>query len=364
MLDIGSVWASDFFSQSFELNNMHPVLKTKPKISWEITHLLLVEIQEAVAILDIYKQIQQIWLIWIIIQFNFLGTSDRAVTQVCQNRIRLVMMMPWWLLHSLYYILSFYWLQAEGAHPLQGTQHKETWAHFSYPLKRDPRRRLCAWEDEKISDSSEKQFWRVFNLEANRLSSEAVQWGCIAKEEEDIAQLFNELLTWFFLFQETKSVYLELKMAENNSSAWWSESLAGPFCVVSSEMGQLLLKKTHVWTFLFLISPPTNPPTPPPASKRKQTNNPKHKRKTGQDKAKKTPNKSQTNKNPKPQLTDTQKTKPNCSSFTKFISTSLLNWSGWCDGSLFLESTELEIFVGGKYSVKAMACKVILQGSD
>lgn len=45
---------------SFELNNMDPALKTKPKISWEITHSLIVEIQEATVIFDIYKQIKQI----------------------------------------------------------------------------------------------------------------------------------------------------------------------------------------------------------------------------------------------------------------------------------------------------------------
>lgn len=94
----------------------------------------------------------------------------------------------------------------------------------------------------------------------------------MTKEKEEVVQLFNELLTCLSQFQETKFIHLEMKMVENNSSAWWPESLPGPFCIVSSEMGQLLLKKTTVWTFYFLIStPPTNQPSHLPAKENRQT---------------------------------------------------------------------------------------------
>lgn len=101
----------------------------------------------------------------------------------------------------------------------------------------------------------------------------------MTKEEEEVVQLFKELLTWLSVFQETKSVPLEMKMVEDNSLGWWSESPAGPFYVVSSEIGQLLLNKTTIWAFH--ISTPPNQPTLPPPGKRKWTNNPKHKRKIG-----------------------------------------------------------------------------------
>lgn len=45
---------------SFELNSMCRALKTTPKIPGEIAHSLLVVIQEAIVIFDIYKQIKQI----------------------------------------------------------------------------------------------------------------------------------------------------------------------------------------------------------------------------------------------------------------------------------------------------------------
>lgn len=120
-----------------------------------------------------------------------------------------------------------------------------------------------------------------------------------------------------------------MKMVENNSSAWWAESLAGPFCIVSSQMGQLLLKKKLFVLFLFLYSlPATNQPSHLSAKENKQaTQNIKEKH----TKPKKPPNKSQQNKTPKLQPTKTQRTQPNSSSFTNFMPTSSLNWSGWCE---------------------------------
>lgn len=79
---------------------------TKSKTSWEIAHSFLVKIQKVTVIFGIYKQFDSSESSFCLI----LGTSGRSVTHVCQNRIRLVMMMPWRLLHSVVFVVfSFYY---------------------------------------------------------------------------------------------------------------------------------------------------------------------------------------------------------------------------------------------------------------
>lgn len=74
------------------------------------------------------------------------------------------------------------------------------------------------------------------------------------------------------------------------------------------------------------------------------------------------PRNPQTNPNKtKPQNSNQPKPKePNQTPAVLQILCPQVHWIGQAD----VKSAELEIFVGDKFSVKAMACKVILQGSD
>lgn len=185
-----------FFMLSFESNNMGPALKTTPKIPWEIAHPRLVEIQDAIVIFDIYRQIKQIWLVWIIIRFDLPGTSRRDFTHVCQNRIRIVMMMPWRWLNSLPYLLSFHLTGFR----LKGLSLKKTWMHLLYHLRRDPKCRLDTCNDEKTSGETVLQGFS----EMNRRTRQTVLRGCSVRGcDQGVGRRSfsgGELLTLLLLF--------------------------------------------------------------------------------------------------------------------------------------------------------------------